>query len=310
MDPDETPPAAPAALTPEERTVFSVRIHPNTTLSSDDDAVNAAGSLFLNVELPPQVAHEIARQPQTVAEAGEQLFTLIRQRWVAHLEAGTMPGWAPLRPATVAYNARKGSATPDRPLIGLHGTIPRLLATLPFAMNVEQTPDGELVLDATYGPHPGQDQHPSQRYSDLFGGAPHDTPEAMDFGDRGVIPARPLTFDDELQAMVGADLEQWLAQMAAETEEPIGGRKATAKVPEQFREHVAAEEEENDESHFSDFDDDTETRMLFGREAQDDFQDMGLLWSGDRRAERERPQQRNPATGLHIPAEDAFDDVG
>jgi hypothetical protein len=164
----------------------------------------SANNLFLELELPAPIACELQDNPTELAEFWSDVTHKLRSYWGQKIQAGTMD-WEPLKPATIAEKRKKGVSEPDHPLIGESGSTLRMITASNQETHVIPTPEGHAV-EVLWGPGPGEDQHPSERWDDLFWGYPR---PGKTNSQRASIPQRPLLLDEGAKQLIKEELLRW-----------------------------------------------------------------------------------------------------
>lgn len=184
-------------------------INPQASNSPEYSREIDANNLFLEIHFPAPVAFELQQHPFLMGDFWNDLTHKLREHWAMKIATGRMP-WAPLKPETIARKAREGVATPEYPMVGTTGTLVRTIrSTAPQEVQTKVTTTG-MEFQIIWGPSPGQDQHPSERYRDLFYGSPRDMEESARYGNRGVTPRRPLVLDNEAHDMIQSELQRFV----------------------------------------------------------------------------------------------------
>lgn len=163
----------------------------------------SANNLYLELDLPAPIACEIQDHPYVLGDFWSDVTHKLRDYWGQQIQQGTM-AWEPLKPATIAEKQRKGVATPEHPMMGESGSVVRMITGSQQSVQVTPSPEGHAV-EVLWGPGPGEDQHPSSRWDDLFWGYPQPGKTRQ----RASIPPRPLLLDAGARAIIKNELTRW-----------------------------------------------------------------------------------------------------
>jgi hypothetical protein len=181
------------------------------------DEEEDANEIYLEIQIPCPLVCELEAHPRIAGDFWNDLTHRLRGQWARKIQQGQMH-WVPLQPATIQKKIRQGVAAPERPMVGPHNSVQALMLQSQQSVEVTNTLQGQMVA-VSWGPGPGEEQHPSERWQDLFFGAPS-ADEAMRFGRRGIMPKRPLQIDAAMRQVIQEELQRFLGGVADEAGVP------------------------------------------------------------------------------------------
>lgn len=161
------------------------------------DSEDEYGPMTFLIVLNREFSDQTAINPTIIEELSHYAIRGLKRYWHDEMLNGGDPSWAPLKPETIRRKIEAGDPLPDTPLLGHDQGVLDFIDNLDPELHITHRDDGDVQVDIDFGVPSNQDMSPSERWQDLFEGAPADFEEAAHFGQRGVIPARPLAINQE-----------------------------------------------------------------------------------------------------------------